>query len=99
MNRFYKGVFAKTAEAFGTGLAYGIVAIVVLLINKFLISPDGPLVRFSDKAEPLKSGGDNFVIYVDCNEDEIALGGQCIVGDGSRGRFALQNFGPSDDFN
>jgi hypothetical protein len=74
MNPFYKGVFAKTAEAFGTGLAYGIVAIVVLLINKFLISPDGPLVRFSDKAEPLKSGGDNFVIYVDCNEDEIALG-------------------------
>jgi hypothetical protein len=96
---FLKGFSGKFGESLGSGLAFGIVTLLGLVILRFIVADD--IVRLTTPSEMICGPGSHdkqCVVRTICKKDEeIAVGGQCIIEDESSKKgcknFALQNSG------
>ena len=91
-----KGASEKFAESFGSGLAYGIVAILAAIIIKYTILNDVPIIDFTEYSTVCKTDGfgNNCIVGADCPSDSVAIGGECTITDNkSDVPVHIQNFG------
>jgi hypothetical protein len=98
-NRFVTGATGKFAESFGSGLAYGIVTVLAIVVLKHWFLKDDPIVRMTEPKAMCSrdNDGNNCIVNVDCNKDEeIVIGGECTVLDSHRKGVFLQNFAISE---
>jgi hypothetical protein len=93
-SEFLAGAAGKFAESLGSGLAYGVVAIIGVAILKFWILTDTPIVEFTDytKTCTADAGGSNCIVGANCPSDSVAIGGECTI-HASRAEIHIQNFG------
>ena len=89
-----KGAAGKFAESFGSGLAYGIVAVLAIIVLKYWFLQDEAIVTFTQfyTACLRDAHGNNCIVKADCKANEIAIGGECTVQNSERS-VHLQNFG------
>lgn len=94
-NLLVKGAVGKFSEAFGSGLAYGIVAVLAIMVLKYWFLQDEPIGQFTKPTTICASNGHNCEAEATCGTDFIAIGGECTVTNfPPDGRpVSLQNFG------